>query len=257
MRKLVLVTGGFDPLHDGHISYFINAKKLGDKLIVGINSDEWLKRKKGKEFQNLEIRTKIIKHLDMVSECIHFDDSDGTASDAIKVLLEKYPQDEVIFANGGDRDEEHTPEQMTHGAKDRVSFAYNVGDEKKYGSRDFLASWVNNKEERPWGYYKVIYRDDGVKVKEIVIDPGKSMSFQKHNHRNELWLVTKGTVANNHLHPKDERLISQSVIEKHEFRNVEVGEWHQLNNSSTEEVKLIEIQYGEKCTEEDIERKDE
>jgi cytidyltransferase-like protein len=257
MRKLVLVTGGFDPLHDGHISYFINAKKLGDKLIVGINSDDWLKHKKGKEFQNLEIRTKIIKHLDMVSECIHFDDSDGTASDAIKVLLEKYPQDEIIFANGGDRDEEHTPEQTTHGTKDRVSFAYNVGDEKKYGSRDFLASWVNNKEERSWGYYKVVYRDDGVKVKEIVIDPGKSMSFQKHNHRNELWLVTKGTVANNHLHPKDERLISQSLIEKHEFRNVEVGEWHQLNNSSTEEVKLIEIQYGEKCTEEDIERKDE
>ena len=63
-------------------------------------------------------------------------------------------------------------------SKDRLSFAYNVGDEKKYGSRDFLASWVNNKEERPWGYFKILYRDDGVKVKEIVIAPGKSMSFQ-------------------------------------------------------------------------------
>ena len=46
--KLVLITGGFDPLHSGHISYINAAKKLGDKLVVGINSDEWLKRKKGK-----------------------------------------------------------------------------------------------------------------------------------------------------------------------------------------------------------------
>jgi len=256
MKKLVLVTGGFDPLHDGHISYFIDAKKLGDKLIVGINSDEWLKHKKGKEFQNLEIRTTIIKHLDMVSECIHFDDSDGTSCDAIELLLKKYPEDEIIFANGGDRNADNTPEHKNFTNKDRVSFAYNIGDEKKYGSRDFLASWVNNKEERPWGHYKVLYRDDGVKVKEIVIEPGKSMSYQKHNKRNELWLVTKGTVSNNYEHPKDDRLIAQSIIEKHQFKNIQVGEWHQLNNNSDETVKLIEIQYGEKCTEEDIERKD-
>ena len=48
--KLVLVTGGFDPLHSGHIEYFQEAKKLGDKLVVGINSDEWLTRKKGRPF---------------------------------------------------------------------------------------------------------------------------------------------------------------------------------------------------------------
>ena len=63
-------------------------------------------------------------------------------------------------------------------SKDRLSFAYNVGDEKKYGSR-FSKSWVNNKEERPWGHFKILYRDDGVKVKEIVIASGKSASFPK------------------------------------------------------------------------------
>ena len=48
--KVVLVTGGFDPLHSGHIAYFTAAKKLGDKLVVGLNSDEWLTRKKGRRF---------------------------------------------------------------------------------------------------------------------------------------------------------------------------------------------------------------
>ena len=58
--KIVLVTGGFDPLHSGHIAYFEAAKKLGDMLIVGLNSDEWLVRKKGKAFMNLYEREKIV-----------------------------------------------------------------------------------------------------------------------------------------------------------------------------------------------------
>ncbi len=255
MKKLVLVTGGFDPLHDGHISYFVQAKKLGDKLIVGVNSNDWLKRKKGKEFQSLDIRIEIIKHLDMVSEVIHFDDTDGTASNAIELLLQKYPEDEIVFANGGDRVEESTPELKKFASRDRVTFKFNVGDEKKYGSRDFLASWVSAKTEKPWGHYKVLYRDEGVKVKEIVVYPGKTLSYQKHNLRSELWLVTKGPASINHPHPEDERVITESLIKKHEFRHINVGEWHQLNNPSSEDIKLIEIQYGDKCTEEDIERK--
>lgn len=255
MKKLVLVTGGFDPLHDGHISYFVQAKKLGDKLIVGVNSDEWLKHKKGKEFQSLEIRSKIIKHLDMVSEVITFDDTDGTASNAIELLLEKYPQDEIIFANGGDRAEDSTPEIFKFKSRDRIKFEFNVGDEKKYGSRDFLASWVNTKTEKPWGYYKVLYRSEGVKVKEIVVYPGKTLSYQRHNLRSELWLVTEGPAYINYPHPEDERVITQSFIDKHKFRHIDKGEWHQLNNPSNENIKLIEIQYGDKCTEDDIERK--
>lgn len=59
--KVVLVTGGFDPLHSGHIAYLTAAKKLGDKLVVGINSDEWLTRKKGKPFMPLRERISIIR----------------------------------------------------------------------------------------------------------------------------------------------------------------------------------------------------
>ena len=61
MEKVVLVTGGFDPLHSGHIAYFKAAKKLGNKLVVGVNSDEWLTRKKGRPFMPLNERIALIK----------------------------------------------------------------------------------------------------------------------------------------------------------------------------------------------------
>ena len=80
---IVVVTGGFDPLHSGHIVYFKDAKKLGDKLIVGINSDEWLVNKKGRPFMPLSERSEIIKNLTVVDEVITFDDQDNSASDAL------------------------------------------------------------------------------------------------------------------------------------------------------------------------------
>ena len=83
-RKISLVTGGFDPLHSGHIDYFVSAKNVGDLLLVGINSDEWLERKKGKYFLDYKERAAVIKALYMVSDIIDFDDSDDTAIDAIK-----------------------------------------------------------------------------------------------------------------------------------------------------------------------------
>ena len=58
--KIVLVTGGFDPLHSGHIAYFNSAKSLGDKLVVGVNTDAWLTRKKGKAFMPISERVRII-----------------------------------------------------------------------------------------------------------------------------------------------------------------------------------------------------
>ncbi len=64
--KIVLVTGGFDPIHSGHIDYFNSARQLGDKLVVGLNSDKWLSRKKGQPFMTWQDRFQIIKHLKMV-----------------------------------------------------------------------------------------------------------------------------------------------------------------------------------------------
>ena len=110
MRTVVLITGGFDPLHSGHIAYIKAARKLGDALIVGLNSDEWLKRKKGLYFMSADDRRAVLEELKSVDGVLEFDDEDGTAIDAIKWTLAEHPFDKVIFANGGDRKTDNTPE---------------------------------------------------------------------------------------------------------------------------------------------------
>jgi len=108
--KIVLVTGGFDPIHSGHISYFKEAKTLGDMLIVGLNSDEWLERKKGRAFMPWNERLCVINNLSMVDEVYTFDDEDGSAKAFIKQVRAHYPTAELIFANGGDRTSNNIPE---------------------------------------------------------------------------------------------------------------------------------------------------
>ena len=83
-KTVILVTGGFDPLHSGHIAYFKAAKEIGDySLCVGVNSDAWLTRKKGKPFMTIDERVSIIKELKCVDVVIEFRDHDDSACDAI------------------------------------------------------------------------------------------------------------------------------------------------------------------------------
>ena len=88
--KIVLVTGGFDPLHSGHIEYFTEAKKLGDILVVGINSDEWLTRKKGRPFMPFEERATILEKMEMVDYVYGVDDSDGSVKQGIKNVMKAF-----------------------------------------------------------------------------------------------------------------------------------------------------------------------
>ena len=141
MITLALVTGGFDPLHSGHIAYFNAAKELGDSLCVAVNSNDWLIRKKGKYFMTAPERISIISELRMVDACIEFNDKDDTANDAIKMALEVY--DNIIFANGGDRGNTNTPEYEKFKDNDKVKFAWGVGgDDKKNSSSWILDRWT-------------------------------------------------------------------------------------------------------------------
>ena len=143
METVVLVTGGFDPLHSGHLAYFRAAKKLGDKLIVGINSDSWLERKKGKNFLPLSERYEIVSALKYVDNCILFNDEDGTAIEAIRNVIMLYPFDRIIFANGGDRVEGNTPEEDAKLFPEKdIIFQYGVGGlDKKNSSSWILQKW--------------------------------------------------------------------------------------------------------------------
>lgn len=142
--NIVLVTGGFDPIHSGHIEYLNEAKKLGDILIVGINSDEWLIRKKGQFFLPFNERACIVSNMKSVTDVIRFDDTDDTACLAIEKVIEMYPNDKIIFANGGDRTSMNIPE-MNRIYNSEVKFVFGVGGfEKKNSSRWILDRWKNN-----------------------------------------------------------------------------------------------------------------
>ena len=140
MAKIVLITGGFDPVHSGHIEYINAARQIGDVLFVGLNSDDWLTRKKGKPFMNWHERHIILSNLRSVDDVFAFDDSDGTAIDAIRRIREENPDTTIVFANGGDRTKENIPE-MSCGDED-VEFVFGVGGiEKKNSSSWILKKW--------------------------------------------------------------------------------------------------------------------
>jgi cytidyltransferase-like protein len=250
--KIIVVSGGFDPIHSGHIAYLKEAKKLGDMLVVGVNSNEWLSRKKGQPFMDINERLEIVKNLSMVDSAIVFDDSDGSASQAIHHCLETYPDSEIVFANGGDRTDKNIPEMSIN--NDRLSFVFGVGGVHKMNSSSkILTEWKTPKTERKWGYYRVLHSDGpSTKVKELVVAPGESLSMQRHASRSEYWIVTYGIATVNH--GNDLESIQASVLEKHDEIDIPVGTWHQLVNDTDDEVRIVEIQYGTNCIEEDIER---
>lgn len=252
---IVLITGGFDPIHSGHIAYINEAAKLG-RVVVGVNSDEWLTRKKGAPFMDIDERLTIIRNLKNVTWATTFDDSDGTAKDAIRVTREMFPNNKIIFANGGDRTPGNIPEADYK--DDNLIFKFGVGGEdKKNSSSWILSEWKSPKTERPWGYYRVLHEvksPDGhhTKVKELTVMPGQSLSMQRHENRFEIWHVAEGTASINYIDVQG-RSVSVDILELHRH-SINRGSWHQLFNKTDKPIRIIEIQYGTVCDETDIER---
>jgi len=252
--KYVLVTGGFDPVHSGHIEYFKAAKKLGDKLVVGLNSDDWLTRKKGKPFMPLKERITVIENLQMVDDIIVWDDSNDNAGGAIfKLRCITGNDDTVVFANGGDRGESNTPELKFWKGTSGVEFAFNVGGDKKNSSSVILNNWDKEFAIRDWGTWSVLKEYPNVKVKELVVKPGQSLSMQRHQHREELWFVSEGTATVGTINSSSD--YEEFLVEKLRTTTIKKKQWHQLQNKHKGMLRVVEIQYGDLCEEDDIERK--
>ena len=128
-KKVVAVSGGFDPVHIGHVRMIQNSAEIGDVLVI-VNSDDWLERKKGYVFMPFEERAEILSAIKGVTAVVAVDDTDNTVCEALK----KYKPD--CFANGGDRKQKNTPE-MTVCEELGIEMLWSMG-----GGKIQSSSWL-------------------------------------------------------------------------------------------------------------------
>lgn len=257
-----LITGGFDPLHVGHMDYIEESAKRCNHLYIGLNSDKWLTRKKGANFMKFEDRKRILSGIKNVKDVFSFNDDDDTACEAINILLQLaqslHPDDFIIrFMNGGDRVSVNTPEQSRFTSNKKVQFLYCVGGGKRDSSSELIKKAVehklsSNRVDRNWGYYEVLSENKSgiydVKVKKLVVNSGAALSMQYHLHRGEIWFVAEGKC-------KIEREAGNiKDLNQGEMTKIIAQDWHRLINPTDQPVVVYEIQYGRKCEEEDIVR---
>ena len=250
--RYAVVSGGFDPVHSGHIYLMRQARELADHLIVLLNSDEWLTNKKGKPFMCYDERERILENFSFVDRVLSFDDSDGTARAGLRKVKGIYPthNNEIIFCNGGDRNSE---KEIPEFDVEDITFKFGVGgDYKANSSSKILDEYVSKPANRDWGNWEVLknYSGLGVKLKELTVLPKQKTSLQRHFYRGEFWFVAQGKLKLNDMY-------SERVFSKDKYIHIPKGQWHQIENPSDKEnLVIIEVQYGERCEETDIERKD-
>jgi len=255
MKKVVLVTGGFDPIHSGHIAYFKAAKTLGDELWVGVNSDEWLTNKKGRPFLPFNERANIIESLKVVDNVIAFADDDvGGTTHAIQHILETTDAI-VVVANGGDRTPGTIPEEKTYSNHPRVEFVFGVGGNNKMNSSSWiLREWSNPTVERAWGTYTVLDNNIGWQVKELAFNPNCALSDQRHFNRSEHWHVVQGEIRMDLEYTNEYK--TSKIYKAGDSIDISKRTWHKATNVGDEVAKVIEVWLGTELTENDIERRD-
>lgn len=262
MVKLGVISGGFDPIHKGHVAYIQAAAEKCDYLFVGCNTDEWLQRKKGKAFMPYNDRYEIVKNIKGVHEVIHFCDADNSAFNLIEKVWEigvdlfNDINFDVIFFNGGDRTKENIPEEVLCKQNNLpVKFEFGVGGEdKKNSSSWILQEWSKPTTQRAWGTYTVLDNQDEWAVKELAFEPGKALSDQRHFKRSEHWHVVRGEIRMELEFHNGDKLTK--VYGAGESIDIPQLCWHKATNVGHITAKVIEVWMGKELTEEDIQRRD-
>lgn len=148
MYDIIILSGGFDPVHVGHLRMIQAASGLGKHLVVGVNSDDWLGRKKGYSFMPFEERCEIIRGFEGVDTVMGFDDSDNTACSLIRKVESSFKELSgsdltIAFANGGDRTSNNVPEQSVCQELD-VVMVWRVGGGKVQSSSELVANSLSS-----------------------------------------------------------------------------------------------------------------
>ncbi len=211
-----MVSGGFDPIHIGHVRMFERARKLGDKLVVVINNDNWLMNKKGFVFMPEKERREIIGMFPFVDKVVLTSHAIGDKDRSVCREIAKLKP--AIFANGGDRKPDGDPvPEVDLCKKLGIKLIYNIGAGGKVQSSSWMirdASRNFLRSVRPWGEFYGWDAGKEWKLKTIYITPGKRLSLQFHHHRREHWMLVEGD-ATATIHEKDgtPRIIEMKISE--------------------------------------------
>jgi mannose-6-phosphate isomerase-like protein (cupin superfamily) len=236
---------------------FQEAGKLADNVVVLLNSDAWLVRKKGKAFMDAEHRKGILEEMECVSRVIvQSSDTDDSSSSAIMNFALQHPESKICFCNGGDRKDNKTIRESDTCSQYNVALEYGIGGNyKAASSSDLLDNYVSTPVERPWGRYKQLYLGKGYIVKELEIDPGKELSDQFHLHRSEHWIVLSGI---GHLKQGATRQMPERefYVPAGESVYIRPAQTHKLSNPGKTPLKIVEIWAGDILEEDDIIRLD-
>ncbi len=142
-RVISIVSGGFDPIHPGHIMMMKDCLKFSNYLIVGVNSNKWLINKKGNYFMDIHHRIYVVSSLNVVNETMEFEDDDeGSANNLLIKIRNKYSNDKIIFANGGDRSDSSKILEFETAKQYNIDLKFGIGgSHKESSSSDLLERW--------------------------------------------------------------------------------------------------------------------
>ena len=142
-KIISIVSGGFDPIHPGHIMMMKDCLKFSNYLIVGVNSNKWLINKKGNYFMDIQHRIYVVSSLNVVNETMEFEDDDkGSANNLLIKIRNKYSNDKIIFANGGDRSDSSKILEFETAKQYNIDLKFGIGgSHKESSSSDLLKRW--------------------------------------------------------------------------------------------------------------------
>ena len=187
-----LVSGGFDPIHVGHLRMFQDAKKIADKVILLLNNDEWLIKKKGKPFMNQNQRKEILEEFISISEVIIQTSSEASSSLAIEEFVKKIQINQFVIVMAETEVILKILRETEICDKLNVNLEFGIGGKKIESSSNLTKNYLGEYEKRPWGNYHIIAKNLGYQIKEIKVSMNSKLSLQKHQNRAEFWQIIRG-----------------------------------------------------------------